>query len=136
MKVSLISLLASAGLQLVVEAFPSTRHVVHEKRGVQHQSVWKRHSRAPVSQVLPMKVGLKQRNLEFAEQYIMDVADPTSPNYGKHWSAEKVAKTFAPAPESSDETLEWLVGSGISRDRLRHSVGMPCPPKVCIVCPC
>lgn len=42
---------------------------------------------------------------------------------GKHWSAEKIANTFAPLEETSEKTIEWLVESGIDSDRLKHSVG-------------
>ena len=42
---------------------------------------------------------------------------------GKHWSAEKVANMFAPAKETSEKTVEWLVASGIDPSRLKHSVG-------------
>jgi len=70
-----------------------------------------------------MRVALKQQNLEHAEAFIMDVADPKSPNFGKHWSADRVAKTFAPSGEASNKTIDWLVASGISKHRLKLSVG-------------
>jgi hypothetical protein len=42
---------------------------------------------------------------------------------GKHWSAEKVANTFAPHPETKDTVMDWLVESGIDRSRLSLSAG-------------
>lgn len=47
----------------------------------------------------------------------------TSACTGKHWSAEKVANVFAPAKETSDKTVQWLVDSGIDATRLTHSKG-------------
>lgn len=42
---------------------------------------------------------------------------------GKHWSAEKVANTFAPHPETKNTVMDWLVESGIDRSRLSLSAG-------------
>ena len=53
----------------------------------------------------------------------MDISNPSSPNFGKHWSAEKVANTFAPARETTDKVIKWLKESGISEDRMSHSKG-------------
>ncbi|KAK4903467.1 hypothetical protein LTR27_000398 [Elasticomyces elasticus] len=117
----LLSLItAFAGL---TSAFPTAEpHVLHEKRD--HAPVaWKHHTRAERSTILPVRIGLKQRNLEHAARYIQDVSDPKSPNFGKHWSSEKVANAFLPSQETTDKVTEWLVSSGISADRLSHSVG-------------
>jgi tripeptidyl-peptidase I len=54
----------------------------------------------------------------------MDVSDPHSPNYGKHWTAEQVAKAFAPAQETIDAVVEWLTESGISKERVTLSKGL------------
>ncbi|KAK1094542.1 hypothetical protein LTR48_000091 [Friedmanniomyces endolithicus] len=104
-------------------ALPSAEpHVLHEKRdGL--PVAWRHHSRAERSTVLPVRIGLKQRNLEHGSRYIADVADPKSPNFGKHWSAEKVANAFMPSQETSDKVTNWLTSSGISANRLSHSVG-------------
>lgn len=32
---------------------------------------------------MPIRVALRERNIENAESYILDVADPRSPNFGK-----------------------------------------------------
>ncbi|GAP88031.1 putative subtilisin-like protein [Rosellinia necatrix] len=104
-------------------AAPSpTRHVLHEKRaGELH--LWEKRDRATPSQVLPIRIGLRQRNIENAERYIHEVADPTSPNFGKHWSAEKVANMFAPTSETKGAVVKWLVDSGIERPRISLSKG-------------
>ncbi|KAH8889041.1 subtilisin-like protein [Thozetella sp. PMI_491] len=61
--------------------------------------------------------------MEHMDRYIMDVADPSSPNFGKHWSAERVAQTFRPAQDTADQTVRWLIESGIALERLGHSQG-------------
>ncbi len=66
-------------------ALPSAEpHVLHEKRdGL--PVAWRHHSRAERSTVLPVRIGLKQRNLEHGSRYIADVADPKSPNFGMYY---------------------------------------------------
>lgn len=102
-----------------VAAIPTTvRHdyVVHEKR----TNIKRARSYASIDRrgVVPMSIGLKQRNLEFGDEYLMKVSDPNSPSYGQHWSADKVAETFAASPDSVDAVLSWLGKSGISRNRI------------------
>ena len=97
-------------------------YVLHEKRNAApHQ--WTKRSRAHADEILPVRIGLTQSNLHRAEEFIMDVSSPHSANYGKHWSAEKVANTFAPSKETNDRVMEWLVKTGIDADRLSHSIG-------------
>jgi tripeptidyl-peptidase-1 len=55
--------------------------VLHEKRnGAPHQ--WTKRTRAYAEEILPVRIGLVQSNLHKAEEYILDVSDPTSPNFG------------------------------------------------------
>lgn len=42
---------------------------------------------------------------------------------GKHWSAEKIANTFAPSKHTADQVESWLLNFGISPDRLSFSKG-------------
>ncbi|KAF9807920.1 hypothetical protein IEO21_08015 [Rhodonia placenta] len=73
--------------------------------------------------VLPLRFGLVQPNLDYLEDFVMDVSHPESPNYGKHWSATKIAQTFRPAKESIETVHLWLVESGIDRASVRLSQG-------------
>ncbi|KAH9890789.1 peptidase S8/S53 domain-containing protein [Xylariomycetidae sp. FL2044] len=114
--------LAVYAVHCLATPLSTPRHVLHEKRdGGLH--MWEKRQRADSAQILPIRVALRQRNLENAEAYIYDVSDPTSPNFGKHWTAEQVANTFAPHPETRSAVLKWLVGSGIDRSRLSMSTG-------------
>ena len=50
----------------------------------------------------------------------MDVSDPQSPNFGKHWSMEEISRMFSPSVETVDAVRDWLSQSGISPKR--HSI--------------
>ncbi len=117
------TLLALGALIATVVAAPSSTHVLHEKRDALPFG-WERHDRLPGHNVLPMRIALKQSNLDKAEEYLMEVSHPKSPNYGQHWSAKKVAETFAPSQESFDAVTVWLKSSGIAPERISRSQSM------------
>jgi tripeptidyl-peptidase-1 len=83
-----------AALAVAVTASPisttTTRHVVHERRS-EPPPRWSRHTRLHPAATIPVRIGLAQQNLHRAEEFINQVAHPDSPDYGKHWSKEKVA---------------------------------------------
>ncbi|KAI1177804.1 peptidase S8/S53 domain-containing protein [Nemania sp. FL0916] len=116
------ALASSAATTSLAAPSPSKGHVLHEKRdGKPH--LWEKRDRAARSQVLPIRIGLRQRNLENAERYIYEVSDPHSPNFGTHWTAEQVANTFAPSTTTKNAVLNWLVDSGIELPRITLSKG-------------
>lgn len=78
-------------------------------------------SKLDVTQVLPIRIGLAQRNLHLGDEWLMDVAHPESKNYGKHWTAAEVNKAFAPTPESVQSVSNWLIDSGIDLNRISLS---------------
>ncbi|KAM3438352.1 hypothetical protein NHJ13734_004225 [Beauveria thailandica] len=108
----LLSLAASA------TAAPSTqmRHVVHESRKTNGKSNFVRRDAMPANDRIQVRVALKQRNLENGMDYLMDVSDPDSPNFGKYYTAKQVMELFKPADESVDAVKRWLADSGISDD--------------------
>ncbi|KAJ4390838.1 hypothetical protein N0V93_004437 [Gnomoniopsis smithogilvyi] len=101
-------------------AVPNT-HVLHERQLPQWTSTWKRSAKVPRDALLPMRIGLKQRNLEAGALMLRDISNPRSSNFGKHLSTEDVTNMFAPSQESVDAVLNWLMSSGISADRLSLS---------------
>lgn len=117
------TLFALAALIATVITAPSSVHVQHEKRDALPFG-WERHDRLPIHNVLPMRIALKQSNLDKAEEYLMEVSHPKSPRYGQHWSAKKVAETFAPSQESFDAVTVWLKSSGIAPERISKSQSM------------
>ncbi|MCJ1227495.1 hypothetical protein MMC12_004151 [Toensbergia leucococca] len=95
-------------------------HVLHEKRDAIPYG-WSRESKIPSFEVLPMRIALTQANMDKAEEYLMEVSHPTSEKYGQHWSAKKVAETFAPSQESVDSVINWLNSAGITPERISRS---------------
>ena len=90
------SAFALAGaVSCVVLALPaSVPHVVHERRSP--SSSW-----TPLTGVkpnktikLPVRIGLTQSNLDRGHDVLMDVSDPFSENYGKHWTAKQVSSHY------------------------------------------
>jgi hypothetical protein len=87
-----LSILASLGY-LVAYASAAPAHspyVVHEKRELQVEKWSRRDLKLGRGVTIPMSIGLTQRNLENGHEFLMDVSHPESPNFGKHWSTEKV----------------------------------------------
>ena len=103
-----IALLALIGGALA----SSQTYVVHERRG-SPPPAWSSSVRADTSSVVRLRIGLAQSNLDRMEELLMDVSHPASANYGKHWTPEQVAMTFAPTTETIQAVGTWLEESGI-----------------------
>ncbi|CAN8102435.1 unnamed protein product [Discula destructiva] len=101
-------------------AVPDT-HVLHERQLPQWTSKWKRTAKVPSTALLPMRVGLKQRNLEDGASLLRDISNPRSASFGRHMSSEEVTDLFAPSQASVDAVMNWLMSSGISAERLSIS---------------
>lgn len=71
--------------------------VLHEKRSM---PALNRRERVHPDSIVPIRIALKQRNLESGYERLMDVSHPSSKNYGKHLSATEVHELFAPAQET------------------------------------
>ncbi|KAL1966448.1 hypothetical protein VTN77DRAFT_4590 [Rasamsonia byssochlamydoides] len=113
--------LALVGLAAFCTAAPAPAfHVVHEKRD-STPSRWLNLGRVKPESNHVVRVGLKQRNLDKAHDYLMDVSHPDSPNYGKHWTAQQVIETFAPSEETVSSVREWLNAAGIADSRITHT---------------
>ncbi|KAJ6261590.1 Tripeptidyl-peptidase [Drechslerella dactyloides] len=98
----------------------SFKHVVHEKRGAPN-GAWIKRSLADRESLMPMRIGLTQRNLDDGHDLLMEISDPVSPKYGKHLSHAQVIDMFAPSDESREVVLHWLHSFGINRDRVSVS---------------
>jgi tripeptidyl-peptidase I len=121
MKYSLITI--AANLLLAHAAPPPSTWTVHERRQ-NGNSAWvvsgfEVNARA----VIPLSIGLTQSNLEKGHEFLMDVSDPASANYGKHWTQQQIAETFAPSPEAIHEVTTWLLESGIAEEQISLSKG-------------
>lgn len=90
---------------------------VFEKRDVLPVDWFESHEPNP-NLVLSVRIGLKQRNIDHLEDFLTSVSHPDSSQYGQHWTPERVAETFAPAPDTVSAVQGWLVDSGIAIERL------------------
>ncbi|KAK7026073.1 hypothetical protein VNI00_015719 [Paramarasmius palmivorus] len=98
-------------------------YMVHEKRTHLPRG-WSHHRRGRLesTDILPLRFGLKQSNTDRKEEFLHAVSHPDSPDYGKHWSPEKVANTFAPTTETFRVIESWLtMHGGITADRIQIS---------------
>lgn len=93
------SLVALATLAVVGYASPLTSarsdHVVHERRSTPPPG-WQARDRVDGHIKMPLRIGLKQRNLDMGSHYLDEVSNPRSSKYGQHWSADDVIKMFEP----------------------------------------
>ncbi|PSR80478.1 peptidase S8/S53 domain-containing protein [Coniella lustricola] len=115
------SLLVLASLAVVGSASPAAApsHVVHEKRD-KIPSGWQARDRVEGHIKMPLRVGLKQRNLDMGPSYLDEVSNPHSSKYGQHWSADEIIDMFAPSQDSVDSVTSWLAEAGIASDRISH----------------
>ncbi|EPQ54887.1 subtilisin-like protein [Gloeophyllum trabeum ATCC 11539] len=113
-------ILALGGLTF---AAPSRRanYVVHEKRAAEPSPAWVQSRRLESDKILPMRFGLTQSNLDKVEDILMAVSHPHSADYGKHLSPTEVIEMFKPSSETIEAVKNWLIGSGISPERIRLS---------------
>ncbi|KAE8444410.1 hypothetical protein EG329_000610 [Mollisiaceae sp. DMI_Dod_QoI] len=96
-------------------------HAIHEKRDATAAKKWVKRGKLSPDTRLPMRVGLKQRNLHRGLDFLMDVSHPESPNYSKHWTSDEVIEMFAPENTTVNTVRAWLVDSGIDPKRITHS---------------
>jgi len=103
-----------------IAAPASKRHVIHERRE-KLPAHWKTNAKLHGDSYIPMRIALKQSNIENGDDFLMDVSSPESPNFGKHWTAKEVAEKFAPSDETVSKVIEWLSEFGITNDRVKQS---------------
>ena len=119
---SLFIRLASAITVVAAASFPASLlspRVVHAERA-SASTGWQLHRRADPGTLVPLKITLAQSNLDRLEAYLLDVSDPESENYGKHWTAGQVAEAFRPSQDSVDTVRSWILNDcGIERDKVR-----------------
>lgn len=98
---------------LVVVSFIATslasRLVLHEKRDAAWTDEGAR-TRVEPGTILPMRIALipNQVAQDNAEQWLLDVSDPDSPNYARHWTLEQVIEAFKPSATTLSNVTSWL----------------------------
>ena len=77
-----------------------------------------------VDTILPMKIALKQPEIDNIHDYLMLVSHPSAEKFGQHWTAKEVAEKFAPSKDSVDAVRNWLAASGIATERVAQTQSM------------
>ncbi|TIA76390.1 subtilisin-like protein [Aureobasidium pullulans] len=74
------------------------------------------------SQSITLKLAVKQQNIDQLEGLLKSVSDPSSPNYGKYYTADQVNALFAPSSGSVDAVTSWAKTASLdnSLDRGLH----------------
>jgi tripeptidyl-peptidase I len=96
-------------------------HVVHERRGATPVG-WVKSQRADADKIIPLRIGMKQQNIHMLEDLLMNVADPDSSSYGRHWTPEDVVEFFAPSQSTVSAIRQWLIAAGFAEHQLRVSL--------------
>ncbi|KAF2159582.1 hypothetical protein M409DRAFT_29901 [Zasmidium cellare ATCC 36951] len=110
-------------ITIFVAALSAVRasHVLHERREGPVHASWRQGERVEADAIIPMRIGLKQTNLEAGVERLNAVSHPDSEQYGKHLSAEEVNDLFAPSQHSIESVRDWLIQSGINETAIAHS---------------
>ncbi|KAK3075295.1 hypothetical protein LTR53_001496 [Teratosphaeriaceae sp. CCFEE 6253] len=100
-------------------------HPIHEKRdadsALNRYSDWQRSGRVDADAIVPVRIGLKQSNLNLGEERLLSISHPASKDYGRHLSAEEVHELFAPSHDVVSTVRDWLIKSGIDSKAIAHS---------------
>ena len=109
-------MLMSISLLIVFPSSFALSHIIHERRTEPLHNVVDR-KRVEPDTFLPMRIGLRhnEKALSESEAWLMDVADPKSPNFGRHWSQKDVIEAFRPSDESLRAVTDWLGEHGITK---------------------
>jgi tripeptidyl-peptidase-1 len=106
-----------------VLAAPASHDFVRRERRDSTPHKWVKRDSAPQDIKLPIRVSLKHRNVHLGHDHLMDISNPRSPNFGKHWTAKEVEDFFQPSSESVNVVLNWLRSSAIQPSRYRVARG-------------
>lgn len=76
-------------------------------------SKWTEAGNAHPQTTLELQIGLKQSNMEGLEAKMLDISNPSSPNYGKWLTREEIETYTKPQVESVDLVKLWLAAYDI-----------------------
>ncbi|KAL5409394.1 hypothetical protein PMIN03_005953 [Paraphaeosphaeria minitans] len=100
-----------------VPAAPASHRVLHESRSTSVAS-WQKVGTIDDRTILPMRVGLTQRNVDAGRRALIDISHPESPKYGLHWTSAEVVDFFAPSADAVAAVQAWLEEAGIASDNI------------------
>lgn len=78
-----------------------------------HSDDWQLHAEASPLDEHQVTFAVRQRNVDQLESILYAVSDPRSPQYGKHWSKEKISR-FTENPEASQAVRDFAAVHNLS----------------------
>lgn len=103
---------------------PRGGHVQHEVRSALDPRLARSPEGVDGTTTVPVRIALKQRNVERGMEMLMEIADPDSPKYGQHYTAEQVADLFSPEPVAVSKVNAWLISQGVENVTISQSKGV------------
>lgn len=115
--------MAAAALTFLAALAALAQGAVHEKRSTigNVQRSWRPTSRLSSDSMVPVRIALKQNNLDAGAEQLMSISHPESETYGKALSDDEVNGLFAPSDESVNAVRNWLLESGVPAATIAHS---------------
>ncbi|KAM5533365.1 hypothetical protein V8D89_012973 [Ganoderma adspersum] len=71
--------------------------------------------------ILHLTIGFPSDNVEALHSALLDVSDPSSPNYGQHLSKAEVARLASPRADSVKAITDWLGEQDLTPDSRSYS---------------
>lgn len=96
----------SPALLLATLASARAANVLHERRDSTNPTSWRQVDRVQSDAIIPLRIGLKQNNLQLGEERLMAVSHPDSEHYGKYLSEQEVHDLFAPSDHAVNRSVE------------------------------
>ncbi|GAM20840.1 hypothetical protein SAMD00019534_040150, partial [Acytostelium subglobosum LB1] len=75
--------------------------------------LWTQTVKALPNDIVEFRVALRQHNLDVLESTLLDVSDPKSDNYGKHWTIDQIMGLISPSSEVSNNVVQFLMANGV-----------------------
>lgn len=82
---------------------------------------WVKHSPAPPTYPIKLRIALSQPNFASLEERLYEISDPFHPKYGAHLSRAEIGALVAPHPESVELVDDWLQSHGIDSNAVEKS---------------
>lgn len=58
--------------------------------------------------IVDYTIALKQNNVDYLKDVLLDISDYKSPNYGKYWNKEQILNVIKPSQFEVEKVTEWL----------------------------
>ncbi|KAH8587033.1 Pro-kumamolisin, activation domain-containing protein, partial [Bisporella sp. PMI_857] len=105
-------LLFLASLLTTIVTASEQPYSIHKRAPDRHDG-WERGQRASPDLIVPVQVNLAETATDEGADYLLALADPSSPSFGQYWSAQEVTLLFALPERDIQAVLQWIAnGSG------------------------